>query len=595
MKKNNEVIRIKNNSFYPLISVIIASRVEEEIKTISSLKKQTYENIEVIIEYDVNKEGVAVVRNRGRKKATGKFLFFCDNDINLESNALSDLYNCLKKNPECDWSFGRFFIGNEEFNVRKEEVPKEYGEEFIKYFYGISTMSLIRASANPVYDNKFIRFDDWDLWITLSKNGHKSAFCNSLLFRTVYSSSGISSKGPLHEDFWKEKIYKKHGILYKKKKLADIIIPHHNRHEFLENLLKRIPNDLFNIILVSGGSFAENCNKGAKTAQTDKLIFLNDDTEPTINILMSLATSEKDMVGCAQTIPKYHHLRGVIFYGIGYTLTENGTLQPGLARKREEVRIPSGFCFSIKKEVFEKLGGFDEIFVNGAEDQDLGFKVLEAGYEIDFITTPIPHYEAQSEGRHKFSGFNQELFDCIWHKERIINLLKLKPMTIISTAREQEEICSKTEEVLSSNIKVEIGTAFFKQNSCERLTLDDISRREEKSVKEIFVKDKLQTFEKERALDVLKSWHRVLEDNGRIIVVVKNVKNIMSLFLQTREIKYLDMIYGDTDSREKFSYGYTADSLKSLIQSAGFRDVRELMPSAEYYNSQTDLMIDAKK
>jgi len=50
-----------------------------------------------------------------------------------------------------------------------------------------------------------------------------------------------------------------------KKKIADIIIPHHNRHDLLKNTLDKLPNDIFNIIIVSGGTFAENCNKGAIT------------------------------------------------------------------------------------------------------------------------------------------------------------------------------------------------------------------------------------------------------------------------------------------------------------------------------------------
>ena len=67
-----------------------------------------------------------------------------------------------------------------------------------------------------------------------------------------------------------------------KGKIADIIIPHHNRHDLLKNTLDAIPLDIFNIFIVAGGSFARNCNLGAKLAQTDNLIFMNDDIEPDI-------------------------------------------------------------------------------------------------------------------------------------------------------------------------------------------------------------------------------------------------------------------------------------------------------------------------
>ena len=83
-------------------------------------------------------------------------------------------------------------------------------------------------------------------------------------------------------------------------KIADIVIPHHDRHDHLKDCLDCIDNSLFNIIIVSGGTFAHNCNKGAKLAETNKLIFLNDDTIPTNEVLMELAESEYDITGIAQ-------------------------------------------------------------------------------------------------------------------------------------------------------------------------------------------------------------------------------------------------------------------------------------------------------
>jgi GT2 family glycosyltransferase len=612
-KEKTFINRLLGKEDLPLISIIIASRVNEEIKTMESLEKQTYKNWEVILEYDVDNEGVSVVRNRGRQKAKGEFLLFCDNDIDFEPSALQDLYNCLRKNPGYDWAFGRFIIDNYEFNKNKGKVPEEYGMDYIKYFYGISTMSLIRASANPIYDNKFIRFDDWDLWICLDKAGHKGIFCDSLLFKTVNRPGGISAKGLQHEYYWKDKIYKKHKIKTGKEKIADIIIPHHNKHEFLEHLLKRIPNDIFNIILVSGGSFAENCNRGAKCAQTDRLIFLNDDTEPTEAILRELATRDADLVGCAQTIPKLKHLSGVIFYGIGYTLKEDGELEPGLARSREEAQIPSGFCFSIKKEVFKKLNGFDEMFINGAEDQDLGFRALDAGYTVDFVTSPIVHFEAQSDGRHTFSGFNQELFNKIWYKKRIINLLKLTPMSIESTKGIQiakPDNIPSPEIKVSTGVKLELGgkSPVFVQGDWKHVDLQKFPHTEyvtesfyslpfeKDSIEEIFSKRIQQRLNKREISLALKNWFDILTPGGKITLVTVDVKKAMGKFLQTFQDKYLDLIYGtQADNTEFYFNGYSVDILKKMLREVGFTNIRESMVSASYFDPQIDFILVAEK
>jgi len=206
-------------------------------------------------------------------------------------------------------------------------------------------------------------------------------------------------------------------------KIADIIIPHHDRHDRLKNCLDRLPNDIFNIIIVSGGSFARNCNMGAKIAQTENLIFLNDDTEPNIDVLREMAESDADMVGTCQKIPNMGIEK--TYYGIGFYLNE-GKFSAGLMQKKDDVHIPNGFLFKVKKKVWKKLGGLDEGFINGGEDSDFGLRVLQAGYRIETLDcVPTIHHHSQSKDRLKFSKENQALLDKKWEKEKIVKLLNL--------------------------------------------------------------------------------------------------------------------------------------------------------------------------
>jgi hypothetical protein len=83
-------------------------------------------------------------------------------------------------------------------------------------------------------------------------------------------------------------------------KIASIIIPHHNRKDHLQKLLSRISSE-FEVIVSSGGTFAENCNRGAKKATTNHFIFCNDDCLPSNEDL-------QEINNWLWTVDVYHHL-----------------------------------------------------------------------------------------------------------------------------------------------------------------------------------------------------------------------------------------------------------------------------------------------
>lgn len=605
-----------NKKNLPLISVVIPSRVDEEIESLKYLKKQTYSNLEIIVIYDKHKEGAGSTRNKGIEKAKGKYIFFCDNDIRLKSDAIENLYNALEKNPEYSWAFGKFIWDNTVYNNNRIENKARQGtREYVNYFEFISVVSLVKSSAKPKFDKRMTRFEDWDLWITLDEKGHKGIFVDRILFQSDIHRKG---KKPIQKEdpvLWKELLYQKHSKVIKKK-IADIIIPHHDRHDLLKNTLDKLPNDIFNIIIVSGGSFAENCNKGAKLAETDNLIFLNDDVEVNVGILKDMVNADTDIVGCAQKIPRKTQ---DILYGIGYK-DINGKLEAGLSRSLEETHIPSGFCFRVKKKVWESLKGFDEAFENGAEDQDLGFRILENKYSVSYITTPMIHHESQSEGRHRLSHLNQKLLHKIWNEGKLRKLLNINSnnMAIMSTTGVQRAVPNRQEEntplekkVSSENsIKLELGgkAPVFTQGDWQHLDIQHFPHTEyttdsftsipleDKEVEQIFAKRTIQKLNKKDVILTLKECFRVLEPMGGIKFVVVDIKKAMGKYLQTFEDKYLDLIYGtQKDKTEFYFYGYLFQTLKQLMLDAGFINVRESIPSVEYFDPQVEFIIEADK
>lgn len=136
-------------------------------------------------------------RNDGFEKSTQPYVFFCDDDILLPSNLLSKLYKLITNN---DVSFvytgydgivmnpnkhpmkGNYKIKSEKFNIKNLK----------KYNY-ISTMTLIKRDCFIGFDEKLKRFQDWDLFLSLVKKGHKGLFCNDLTFIAFYLDDSITT------------------------------------------------------------------------------------------------------------------------------------------------------------------------------------------------------------------------------------------------------------------------------------------------------------------------------------------------------------------------------------------------------------------
>ena len=338
----------------------------------------------------------------------------------LEPDCLANLYKTLRENKGFKWAFGKFHIDGRAFNDNKGRVPQNKKSiSYAMYFHGISTMSLIDASCDPVFDENLKRYVDWDLWMTLDKQGHKGIFCDNFLFTTYNRQNGISNPDKNETREKMEILFKKHGI-NPKEKLADIIIPHQDRHDHLKNCLDQLDYRKFNIIIVTGGTFSENCNKGSRIAETDNLIFLNDDTLPDNDVLMEMIESEADFVGVAQYVP----VDKKIYYGIGYK-KQGSTLTAGLMTKREDVSIPSGYCFLVRKKMWQEMNGLDEEYINGGEDQDFGFRAIKEGYSIDYIDRPMTHLHSQSKDRFIKSKHNQALLAKMWPDKKLVKLLNL--------------------------------------------------------------------------------------------------------------------------------------------------------------------------
>jgi GT2 family glycosyltransferase/glycosyltransferase involved in cell wall biosynthesis len=237
---------------------------------------------------------------------------------------------------------------------------------------------------------------------------------------------------------------------------CSIIIPAYNNFELtykcIESLKETGATDLAEIILADDASadaliflgslvsnlrvsrnsknlgFLLNCNRAAKMARGEIIVFLNNDTIARPNWLQALLAtfSQFDRVGVAGS---------KLLYDDG-TLQEAGGLMWDDASawnfgNRDDGRAPAynyvrevdyvtGASIAVRRSLFDSFGGFDEVFTPAyCEDSDLCLKASSSGWRVLYQPfSEIIHLEGKSHGTDETKGIkayqvanNEKLFE----------------------------------------------------------------------------------------------------------------------------------------------------------------------------------------
>ena len=171
------------------------------------------------------------------------------------------------------------------------------------------------------------------------------------------------------------------------------------------------------LLVPSGGTFAQNCNQGAREANTEILVFLNDDTLPQpgwLEPLIAALNAGAHIVGARLIYPDGSLQHAGIHLGTiggvlhGFNWTEE--------RETGPVDAVTGACLAIRRKDFWTLDGFDERYVNGNEDVDLCLRAIQHGAKIVYCAeSTVIHYESRSgPARWAHVGDNIKLFNELW-------------------------------------------------------------------------------------------------------------------------------------------------------------------------------------
>ena len=170
------------------------------------------------------------------------------------------------------------------------------------------------------------------------------------------------------------------------------------------------------IINTSNEVFVNACNQAARRAKGDYLLLLNNDTEVTPDwldaMLAPFSDADTGIVGAKLLYPdgSLQEAGGIIWRdgtGCNYGHGDNPNL-PQYSYRRV-VDYCSGACLMIPRNLWEKIGGFDQRYAPAYyEDTDLCFTVRALGYRVIYQPEALVlHYGGASAGKETSSGYKR--------------------------------------------------------------------------------------------------------------------------------------------------------------------------------------------
>ncbi|MBD8897658.1 glycosyltransferase [Rhodanobacter sp. DHG33] len=167
--------------------------------------------------------------------------------------------------------------------------------------------------------------------------------------------------------------------------------------------------------------FVGSCNAGAAAAHGEFLVFLNNDTQVTPDWLDALLAcfAERTDCGIAGSRLVYPDGRlqeaGALVFsdGSGWNTGRFESRNAAAFRYRRETDYVSGAALMIRREVFQRVGGFDMRYAPAYyEDTDLAFAVRQLSLRVYYEpASTVIHCEGISAGTDTDSGMKR--FQCI--------------------------------------------------------------------------------------------------------------------------------------------------------------------------------------
>jgi glycosyltransferase involved in cell wall biosynthesis len=182
----------------PLISIVIPTWNPKPAmlkQVLRSIEAQTYTHIEIIIVDDGSEckienaeckmplrlirqthAGAPAARNKGLNESKGEYVIFWDADVIGESQMIEKLVTALESTPTCSFAYSNFYFGF------KKMKGRSFNLEALRQTNYICSTTLVRTKDAIQWDESLKRFQDWDYFLTLAKQGKQGIWVDEYLF-----------------------------------------------------------------------------------------------------------------------------------------------------------------------------------------------------------------------------------------------------------------------------------------------------------------------------------------------------------------------------------------------------------------------------
>ena len=229
-------------------------------------------------------------------------------------------------------------------------------------------------------------------------------------------------------------------VSYKSEKvLADLLpsIPYDSELIIVNNGPENLPQNLKNIrsfIEIHDGQnkgFGKACNVGVEAASNELILLINPDSILEKNCLVNLIEAMKRVPNASAFAPKIVNARGKEEFKRRSVLLNRKKWMKGPPSDIAEISIMGGAAIFLKKEIFIRVGGFDENIFLFHEDDDLSLRLkAQIGPLVYVPNAKIVHIGGSSSVRSpeiaKIKGFNMGRSRVYAMKKHKIKNFKLK-------------------------------------------------------------------------------------------------------------------------------------------------------------------------
>lgn len=418
--------------------------------------------------------GCGKAMNQGARIARGKYLIFLNNDTIALPGWLEELVNVIETEKNVGIVGCKLLFPDGRIQHAGVTIDRNLTVAHIYYLYpgdfpaaneyrdyqavtGACTLMKRELFFDvDCFDENYMNSHlDIDLCLKVKERGYRVVYTPKCVLYHYESVSEGRHDHDLEASVYFYNKWRGNKLIFECERaaLTSIIIPCFNRINFtrlcLENIFK-YSSKPFELILINNGSndgtgeyfedlqnkhdnvkiisnginigYGAACNQGIKAAGGTYLLFMHNDVVVAENWLSRLLKVGNSYKEAGIITPVTNAASGVQFVNdVPYRNEPEmhafaGKVARDFAGKGFYTDRVSGFCMLVKKEVIERIGGFDPRFeFLGFEDHDLCLRARIAGHKIAVCSDVFVHHFAG--GKSKSAGLDYEsLLAANWHK-----------------------------------------------------------------------------------------------------------------------------------------------------------------------------------